>query len=263
MRGIARDTVAICDRGSYSTAAGTVMFADAVARAVASTRLYTPEDVLRLPEQQAALPGVEVTNESTLAAAHRLGGPVACLVFASARNPGGGFLNGAQAQEESIARGSALYPCLLAAKDFYTHHRADDDLTYSDRVVHSPDVPVFRNDKGTLLPEPCPVAFLTAAAPNRTAVVRNQPERADGIPAALERRAARVLRVASVHGHRRLVLGAWGCGVFGNDPATVARAFRNALHDNRYFDEVVFAVLDRQSGTPTLTSFAEQFTQPW
>ncbi|NKE57282.1 TIGR02452 family protein [Lentzea sp. PSKA42] len=257
LRAIAHDTVEISERGSYSTAAGEVTIA--VAPAVSGTRLHLPEEVLSLPSQTSALK-IDVTNESTLEATRRLGGDIACLVFASARNPGGGFLNGAQAQEESVARGSALYPCLRAAGEFYAHHRAHEDLTYSDRVIYSPRVPVFRDDKGNLLPEPYEVSFLTAAAPNRSAILRNQPERADDIPVVLLRRAIRVLHVAAAHGHRRLVLGAWGCGVFGNDPATVARTFRIALRDNRYFDHVVFAVLDRQKGTPTLAAFADALT---
>lgn len=259
LRAIAHDTVEIAERGTYTTATGTVVLTDAVERAVASTRLHLPDETLSLPEQRDELPRVDVTDESTLVATRRLGGHIACLVFASARNPGGGFLNGAQAQEESVARGSALYPCLRAAGDFYAYHRANSDLTYSDRVIHSPGVPVFRDDKGMLLPEPYPVSFLTAAAPNRSAVLRNQPERADDIPRLLRQRAVRVLRVAASHGHKRLVLGAWGCGVFGNEPGIVADAFRRALHDNRYFDHVVFAVLDRQAGTPTLAAFTAAF----
>lgn len=252
LRAIARDTVEISERGSYSTGSGEVPIA--VTPAVSGTRLHLPDDELSLPPQ-GDLPLVDVTNESTLEATRRLGGDIAALVFASARNPGGGFLNGAQAQEESVARASALYPCLLAAGDFYRHHRAHEDLTYTDRVIYSPQVPVFRDDKGNLLPEPYPVSFLTAAAPNRSAIVRNQPERADGIPAALRRRAVRVLHVAAAHGHRRLVLGAWGCGVFGNEPAVVAETFRDVLRDNRYFDHVVFAVLDKQQGAPALSAF--------
>ncbi|KJK51032.1 hypothetical protein UK23_08625 [Lentzea aerocolonigenes] len=252
LRAIARETVEIAERGSY----GEVSIE--VTPAVSGTVLHLPDDELSLP-QQGEPAEVDVTNESTLEATRRLGGDVAALVFASARNPGGGFLNGAQAQEESVARSSALYPCLLAAGDFYRHHRAHEDLTYSDRVIYSPNVPVFRDDKGNLLDAPYPVSFLTAAAPNRSAIVRNQPEREAGIPAALLQRAVRVLHVAAAHGHRRLVLGAWGCGVFGNEPAVVAGTFQTALRDNRYFDHVVFAVLDRQQGTPTLNAF----TRPW
>jgi uncharacterized protein (TIGR02452 family) len=86
-------------------------------------------------------------------------------VFASAKNPGGRFLTGAQAREESIARSLALYPCQQAAGTFYDFHRHQRDLRYSDRIIYSPAVPVFRADDGTLLDEPCEVSFLTAAAP--------------------------------------------------------------------------------------------------
>ncbi|MGW6445444.1 TIGR02452 family protein [Lentzea sp. NPDC055074] len=254
LRAIAHDTVAIAERGSYSTPAGEVTIA--VTPAVEGTRLHLPDEVLSLPLEVGEA-RVDVTNESTLDATRRLGGDVAALNFASARNAGGGFLNGAQAQEESIARGSAIYPSLRAAGEFYAYHRAHESLLYSDRVIYSPRVPVFKDDRGALLPRPYEVSFLTAAAPNRSAILRSQPERADDIPLALLRRAIRVLHVAASHGHRRLVLGAWGCGVFGNDPATVARIFGLALRDNRYFDHVVFAVLDGQKGTPTLGAFTD------
>jgi uncharacterized protein (TIGR02452 family) len=134
-------------------------------------------------------------------------------VFASAKNPGGGFLSGAQAQEESIARSSALSPCLAAAGEFYSFHRRQGDLRYSDRVIYSPHVPVFRADDGTLLDEPYTVSFLTAAAPNLGASTASQPASAPAVPGTLAIRAARVLAVAAARGHRKLVLGAWGCGV--------------------------------------------------
>jgi uncharacterized protein (TIGR02452 family) len=263
LRAIARETVAIADRGVYRTALGDeVHIGDRVARAVSGTRLYAPEDAMAAPTPDRAVPTIEVTNESSLLATRRLGGDVACLVFASARNPGGGFLNGVQAQEESLARGSALYPCLRAAGDFYAHHRSHAELTYSDRVIYSPAVPVFRDDKGALLPAPYPVSFLTAAAPNRSAILRSQPRYLADIPTVLLRRAARVLQVAAAHGHRRLVLGAWGCGVFGNEPATVAQAFAAALRHSPWFDHVTFAVLDRQSGTPTQAAFTQALSPP-
>jgi uncharacterized protein (TIGR02452 family) len=252
LRAIARESVAIAERGGYAG----VSLGDQVSRSVASTRLYDPDEVIAVPPPVAEAPVIQVSNESTLSATCRLGGDLACLVFASARNPGGGFLNGAKAQEESVARSSALYPTLLAAGDFYAHHRADSDLTYSDRVIYSPAVPVFRDDRGELLAAAYPVSFLTAAAPNRAAIARTQPERLSGVGAVLARRARRVLRVAAANGHRRLVLGAWGCGVFGNDPVEVAAAFAGALQASPWFEQVTFAVLDRERDTPTYAAFA-------
>ncbi|TDE38632.1 TIGR02452 family protein [Nonomuraea mesophila] len=266
LRAIAQDTVAIVEHGGYTSPGGQwVSLADDVAQAVAGTRLHLPEDDLDTAlcdaeaEQEMPGPRIEVTNESALQAARAMagdGGDVACLVFASAKNPGGGFLNGAQAQEESLARASALYACLTAVPLFYAYHRAQGDLRYSDRIIYSPGVPVFRDDKGRLLDEPYRVAFLTAAAPNARAIARNQPQVAGSIPAALWQRTVRVLDVAQAHGHRRLVLGAWGCGVFGNEPRLVADTFGRALVTRNRFDHVRFAVLDRQPGTPTYAAFA-------
>ncbi|GAA3399013.1 TIGR02452 family protein [Cryptosporangium minutisporangium] len=257
LRAIARETVEIIERGNYRTPDGEVVLGEQVARAVEATRLYLPEESVTVAAPVSAVsPRVQVTNESSLAAARRLGGAVACLVFASARNPGGGFLNGAQAQEESLARSSALYPCLRAADEFYAYHRSHPELTYSDRVIYSPAVPVFRDDDARLLADPFPVSFLTAAAPNRGAMARTQPEYLPDLRAVLTRRATRILAIAAAHGHRRIVLGAWGCGVFGNDPAEVATAFAAALRAQPWFDDVVFAVLDRQADAPTFTAFA-------
>jgi uncharacterized protein (TIGR02452 family) len=244
LRAIAHETVSIVERGGYSG----VDLTARIARSVAGARLYLPTDDLPEPSLPSTRPAIEVTGESTLAAARRLGDGVACLSFASARNPGGGFRNGAQAQEESIARSSAIYPTLLAAGDFYAYHRANRGLLYTDRIIYSPEVPVFRDDRGTLLTEAYPVSFLTAAAPNRAMISRDQPDLLPAVRGALAGRAARVLRVAAAHGHRDLVLGAWGCGVFGNDPAEVAEIFAGALRAAPWFRRVVFAIFDRNDG---------------
>jgi uncharacterized protein (TIGR02452 family) len=144
---------------------------------------------------------------------------------------------------------------------FYALHRRTQDLRYSDRVIYSPRVPVFRDEDGTLLEEPYPVSFLTVAAPNLGAILTGQPAMADSVPGVLATRARRVLEVAAAHRHRALVLGAWGCGVFRNDPATVARVFAKHLDQMAgWFDRVVFAVLDHQRGTPTYNAFAEALT---
>lgn len=259
---IARQTVTIAESGRYRNDAGAeVLLRDTMRAAIAGTRLFLPDEPLPSadPGTSTGTCGVEVTHESTLQAARRLGRDAVCLVFASAKNPGGGFLGGAQAQEESIARSSGLYPCLRGAPDFYAFHRAQRDLRYSDRVIYSPGVPVFRDDKGRLLDAAYTTSFLTAAAPNLGAIARNQPEHAGEVPAVLARRARRVLEVAAAHGHRSVVLGAWGCGVFRNDPAAVAGAFAEALQAVDRFDRVVFAIRDGVAGTPVYRAFAQRF----
>lgn len=255
LRAVAAETVAIVERGGYHAGAGWVDLRPAVDAAVAGTILHPPGQPLSVAGPANPAPVVEVTGESTLEAAGRVGDGGAMLVFASARKPGGGFLTGARAQEESIARASALYACLTRVPEFYAHHRRDPDLRYSDRVIYSPGVPVFRDERGELLDTPYRTAMLTVAAPNLGAIRRNQPGRAGSVPAVLHARARRVLEVAAAHGHRRLVLGAWGCGVFGNDPDVVAGAFAAALSQVDRFDHVVFAVLERGPHAPTREAF--------
>ena len=263
LRAIAHETERIVEAGAYRAADGReVSIAAAVDAARAGTRMFGPEP-LRTPPTAPVDTFFEVTGESSLEAARRIGGTVAVLNFASARNPGGGFLNGAQAQEEALCRSSALYRCLLEAPRFYDHHRAHRDPFYTDRVIHSPAVPVFRDDRGRLLDEPYPVGFLTAAAPNAGVIRRTAPDRAAGIQAALVKRAERVLETGAAHGYRRLVLGAWGCGVFQNDPAQVAGAFRTLLGPGgRFaadFEHVVFGVLDRRPDSAVREAFAWEF----
>jgi uncharacterized protein (TIGR02452 family) len=265
LRELARDTLRILDAGRYrAPQGGTVDLASGMRAAIAGTRLYEPTQPLPALATPGTAPtgsaaAVQVTGESTLAASRRLAhdGDVAALVFASAKHPGGGFRSGARAQEEDIARASGLYRCLTAAPRFYASHRSRSDHLYSDRVIYSPGVPVFRDDDGDLLDTPYDVSFLTAAAPNRGAVPRN---RAGQVAAALTGRARRVLAVAAAHGHRHLVLGAWGCGVFGNDPATVADAFADALADGAgRFDRVVFAIWDPAKDSQVRAAFATRF----
>ncbi|MFJ6656534.1 TIGR02452 family protein [Streptomyces sp. NPDC091377] len=262
LREIARQTERIVAEGGYRTASDRfVTLAAQIGTAADGTRVHGPDPV-DVPPAPAVTTSVSVTGESSLTAARRLGTGTAVLNFASARNPGGGYLNGAQAQEEAVCRASALYTCLLRAPDFYAHHRTHRDPFYTDRVIHSPSVPVFRDEAARLLDAPFTVGFLTAAAPNAGVIRRQTPERADEIPAALAARAARVLETAASYGYRRLVLGAWGCGVFQNDPAAVAGAFRDLLTDGPgagRFEEVVFAVLDRTQDRTTLDAFRRTF----
>jgi uncharacterized protein (TIGR02452 family) len=267
LRGIAKETEAIVREGQYAAPGGrTVSLADALDAALAGTRTYGPEPVPADPGTDRGT-RFEVTAESSTQAARRLtlGStvPVAVLVFASARNPGGGYLNGAQAQEEAICRASALYACLLRAPGFYAHHRAERDVFYTDRVIHAPGVPVFRDERGALLAAPYTVGFLTSPAPNAGVIHRSSPQEAHRIPGVLADRAERVLETAVACGYRRLVLGAWGCGVFQNDPVEVAGAFRQLLTcEGRFaghFEEVVFAVLDRTGQGPALRAFRDAF----
>ena len=106
---------------------------------------------------------------------------------------------------------------------------------------------IMTDDAGALIPEPWPCAFLSAAAPNAGALRKNAPALLSGVRDVYRRRVLRVLDVFRCKGRRSLVLGAWGCGVFGNDPRACAEAFRDMLADERFagaFDHVRFAIYE-------------------
>jgi uncharacterized protein (TIGR02452 family) len=268
---IAKETVAICDAGSYIVpGGGRVSIADDLAQAKERTVLYSTErPPLSKQKSSPITTRIEVKNETTFQAIARLAsaeaGHIACLNFASAKNPGGGFLNGSQAQEEALARASGLYPCLLTAPEYYEKNRANRSALYLDLTIFSPLVPFFRDDTGALLQTLLLASVITAPAPNAGAIGQNEPRNLPLVEETLRRRAELVLSVARAHEVDALVLGAWGCGVFRNDPHLVARIFAELLEDSgkfvAVFNRVVFAVFDRSDDSSTFRAFADRFRQ--
>ncbi|BDI33510.1 TIGR02452 family protein [Capsulimonas corticalis] len=260
----AQETLAIFEAGRYTAPSGRVVeVRDAQAAAMAGTRLYLPSDFpdpLPLYAKRIGATVIEVTAETTLEAARRLApsNPMA-LNFASAKNPGGGFLNGSQAQEESLARSSGLYPCLLHGRPMYDYHRQLGTCLYSDHMIYSPDVPVIREDEGALLDTPYTMSFLTSSAVNAGALYRNEPHNISQIQPTMAERLRKVLWLASEHGHNTLILGAWGCGVFRNDPAMIAGLFAEALGPGAPFDRcfahVTYAVYDGSENQEVIRAF--------
>ncbi|WNG43536.1 TIGR02452 family protein [Archangium minus] len=268
LTGVAKETVRIVEQGEYVTPSGrTVSLREEVAQAARGTVLYRPGDFEALASTPSGggAPRIEVTPEKTGAASRRLieaegVARVLALNFASAKNPGGGFLGGAKAQEEDLARCSALYNCLLTQPDYYTLNREEPSMLYTDHLIYSPDVPFFRDEQLELLERPFRVSIITAPAPNAGEALKRDPGSRPRIREVLEARALNVLRVAAHHGHRTLVLGAWGCGVFRNDPREVAEAFARGLAAlPGAFERVVFAVYERNGEGPNLRAFREHF----
>lgn len=175
-----------------------------------------------------------------------ISGNIVALNFASARNPGGGFETGANAQEESIARASALYPCLVKCSRFYEFHRRQGSPLYSNKMIYSPNVPIFRDDSGKFLNAPVLCSFITSPAVNAN-VARARGISESIINETMNIRIKNILNLALSKNSSAIVLGAFGCGVFGNNPKEVSHMFASQLKENMKSSniKIIFAIYDR------------------
>jgi uncharacterized protein (TIGR02452 family) len=256
---LGQSAVEAARQGRYVTKDGQkVIWRDAVRAACAAKLSIAPNAALPINERIAfAATRVQVTNETTLGASLRLierGLRPLALNFANGIYPGGGFLRGARAQEEVLCRSSALYQTLVG-DPMYEEHRKRPLPDSTDWAIYSPDVPVFRMDDRTELQHPWLLSFITCAAPYSPVI--GQPRAGD----LLEKRIHRVLAIAQAYGHPALVLGAWGCGAFANDPHRTAIDFRRALEDDfrGAFTDIVFAITDWSPERKFLAPFRDVF----
>ncbi|TFK50930.1 hypothetical protein OE88DRAFT_1660072 [Heliocybe sulcata] len=284
LRKIAGETLNVIEEGHYSLPNGK---AHGIRRrdqfSTHNTRYYPPESTLsawatspRLMDPGSRKTATSILEISTLEGARLLcnqkralsDGRIGVLNFASAKKPGGGFLTGAQAQEESIARSSTLYPTLMTetAQQFYTlHHKEGKGGYYSHAMIYSPGIVLFRDDAGGWL-DPVEVDVVTSAAVNAGVARQTLWGRTAGkaeevkIEKAMRERMARILFLFEQQGVSELVLGSFGTGVFKNDVGMVARIWAELLcgQQSRFkdvFDRVLFAII----GKATFDEFKDMF----
>ena len=194
---------------------------------------------------------ITVSDKRTLEAAGAYGGRKVCILnFANAFHPGGGVRSGAIAQEESICRISTLYANLTdktMLEAFYRRHEAIYmDYFGNDDCIFSPGVCVIKTDtdKPELLPEKdrYRVDVITCSAPDLRGVSKRALN-SDRILKLFKKRIRAILETAKKEKEDVLILGAFGCGAFQNDPAIVAEAFKDVLADYKFdFSEIEFAI---------------------
>ena len=190
----------------------------------------------------------------------KLGEKVAVLNFASSTNPGGGVVNGAGAQEECLCRISTLYFTLDTDenwKRFYNPHRKARTPLHNDDILYTKNITVFKSDTTSpkLLPENewYDLDVITCAAPNLRENPSNHYNSGDGNQRLIlnneelyslhEKRDSRIFDAAASQNVDVLVLGAFGCGAFMNDPKVVAKVMLSLAKKYAHsFKTIEFAV---------------------
>ena len=206
---------------------------------------------------------VAVSGDRSFQAAMRLkrehpDAKVAVMNFANAFHAGGGVTEGASAQEECLCRTSTLYPILTddyLQETYYKHHDDLDSPKATDSLIYTEGVVICKTDED--LPKRMPkedwvtVDVITIAAPDLRersnvffSLVNGGARMSDAeLFGCHVKRAIHMLTCAAAKGADMLVLGAFGCGAFQNNPEVVARAFKTALQEfPKVFRRVEFAV---------------------
>ena len=267
-KAMAQETLEIMRRGYYTVPQGRISIKEDMERSIQGSLLITPAEGEKILEAckggTGAKPEVRVENISTVEAVRTLAAEgktgIGVLNFASAKNPGGGFLNGAMAQEESLAASGGLYRTLTPHEGYYRRNRACGTMMYTGCAIYSPGVVFFRDGEFRLVQRPVTASVLTLPAVNLGQVLQKgeDPARARVV---MKERMRRALRLFGAMGAQSLVLGAYGCGVFRNDPRQVARWWRELLAEPAFadrFPRVVFAVLDGSRSQSCRAAFWEE-----
>ena len=205
-----------------------------------------------------------VSPKRTLEAASNYKSNVCILNFASSFNPGGGVKHGSSAQEECICRCSTLYYCLDSKQgwdNFYIPHRNKLGGLHNDDIIYTPDVTVFKSDE--LFPQMMEenkwynVNVITCAAPDLySCEEQNEEVNLDKLKQIHIERLRRILDVALYNKNEVVILGAFGCGAFGNPPEIVALAAKEVLADYLYaFKTIEFAIYCNKDYTENFITF--------
>ncbi|CAD0001090.1 TIGR02452 family protein [Flavobacterium chungangense] len=263
---IANKTLEIIQNGFYEYKEKKIAVEKELKDSIQNTFTIAPNDwneILKTPIENKFETEIVIKNCSTIEAiVQEKNGKICVLNFASAKNPGGGFLGGASAQEESLARSSNLYATQIKDKTMYDFNRNQSSFLYSDYMIYSPNVLFWNDDNGNYFEKPFLVDMITSPAPNKGAMQQhNRKEEIAKADEILIARMDKVLAIALKQKNDTLILGAWGCGVFRNEPKDVAQLFKEIIAEKYAgaFKKIVFAIFDNSEKKSNFKQFEETF----
>jgi uncharacterized protein (TIGR02452 family) len=191
--------------------------------------ITTKHDFGEISTSKSISKNIEVVNSDSVSALTEFSktGKTAVLNMASYKRPGGGVINGARAQEECLFRCSNLGHVI--STDFYPLQ--DDELLWTKDAVFFKDV-----NYGYM--KDVKVDVVTIAAINLNA------QKVDNYEELTKNKIRLMLSIATKNNIDNIILGAWGCGVFGNEPSKMAKMFMDVINEGYSFDNIIFAIIN-------------------
>jgi len=259
-----RNTIEIVNQGFYTTEDGKRLTFPILTQMEHETAFYSQEfRVDDIPSRKEETKFV-VRNVDCLEEGVRLtreGYNPAVLNMASRRNPGGGVMTGAGAQEETLFRRTNLFRSLYQFTEYFIDHvwykKYITPVRTGERYplnrdfggVYTPGALLFREDEQhgyKLMDTPERLSFIAVAGINRPEL-KDATHLADSMKAGTKNKMRTILRIGLRHGHDSLVLGALGCGAFCNPPSHIAQLFHEVFEEPEFKNKyrlISFAILD-------------------
>jgi uncharacterized protein (TIGR02452 family) len=197
---------------------------------------------------------MEIKNMDTLDMALdyvKLGLNPVILNMASDQLPGGGVAHGATAQEEEIFRRTNGH--LLLPRKWYPLEESD--------IIYSPKLTIIKKSRESgyelLGHDDATVGMISCAAIRRPILKDGKYDNHDYN--LMMAKVDAIVKLGLGYGHDSIVLGAFGCGAYGNPPDQVAQMFKVALGKyKKYYKKIGFAVLTtRPSDNQNFIKFSD------
>lgn len=251
-----RNTVDIVSQGYYMTEAGSKVKIEGSEEMTNNTRFYSSPFVVS-DITPVGYTDVKVVNKDCLEEAVQLiddGYNPAVLNMASGSNPGGGVVNGAGAQEETLFRRTNLFRSLYqyaSYADLYGIEKSENQYPLDRNFggIYTPNATLFREDESKgykLMDNPCKISFISVSGVNRPEL-DEEGLIASHVVETVKNKMRTILRIGLYNGHDSLVLGALGCGAYCNPPRHIAHLFHEVMNEREFAHKyllIAFAILE-------------------
>jgi uncharacterized protein (TIGR02452 family) len=226
---------------------------DSLKKSISNTKIYPPNYQYNITKTRLKHGEIILTRESIVQMAYRIcalenKSKVAILNFASGLKPGGGFLKGSGAQEETICRASGFFPIIFYQDELFNYHHQVENY-FSDALLFAPEVPfIFKSEIERADPFfICSIISSAAVCYKKLDQNNETKKKAKEI---MKERIRKIIYLAIEQDIEILALGAFGCGNYLNDAQDITTNFKELLiaeNLNDYFEQIIFPIFPHKN----------------